>query len=264
MEQGSLLKGLLKKEKFQGPFMFGFQRGVKSVIQRLQEKTPIPFQLNEEVLALVPEQDGFKVQTNKNTYRADYVFSALPAPVIGKLLIPQLTQMSLQGATIVNLGYRKQLLRKKGFGYLVSSKEKEEVMGVIFDSNAFPQHNRFQHETRLTVKLKQTNMPDKEARVLALQAMERHLGIAEQPDIPMVYQAKDVFPQFFIGHEKRMKDLEAELAKKYPRLRLAGNYLYGVGVSDCVARARSVAKSFLSEAESWSRSSGVCSAVVEK
>ena len=52
---------------------------------------------------------------------------------------------------VVNVGYRKNCLKKKGFGYLVPSSEKEDILGVVFDSLLFPSQNHMQEETRLTV-----------------------------------------------------------------------------------------------------------------
>lgn len=245
-EHGSIIKGLLKREKFKGPHMFGFQRGMKSVIERLRELTPIPYHLDEEVTAVAAKGEKFEIKTSKGSYEADYLFSALPAPVIGKLLIPELAHMPMEGAMIVNLGYAKNVLNKKGFGYLVSSQEKEDVMGVIFNSNSFPQYNRQPKETRLTVKLKNLNISENEARSQALKGIAKHLGITEKPDVSMVIRAPQVFPQFIMGHQDRMRALEKKLETLYPHLKLAGNYLYGVGVNDCIARARSVVESFLS------------------
>ena len=244
-EYGSVIKGMFKRERFRGPRMFGFQRGVKSIVQRLQERTPILYHLGEEVTAIIPQGDRYVVKTSKNSYEADYLFSALPAPVIGRLLIPELCSLTMEGTTIVNLGYQKKVLKRKGFGYLVSSKENEDVMGVIFNSNTFPQYNRQPHETRLTVKLKSSSVSDGEARSMAMKALSKHLDITAQPDVSMVIRAPNVFPQFLVGHQDRMQKIEADLVTRHPRLKLVGNYLEGVGVNSCVARARSVSESFL-------------------
>jgi oxygen-dependent protoporphyrinogen oxidase len=249
-EHGSILKGMFKRERYKGPVMFGFQRGMKSVIQRLQERTAIPFHLGEEVIAITPKGKGFIVKTSKGVYEADHLFSALPPNVIGKLLIPELAHLKMEGTTIVNLGYSKNVLKKKGFGYLVSSKEKEDVLGVIYNSNTFPQYNKFPGETRLTVKLKDDDISDSEARSLSLKALSKHLGITATPDVSIVIRAPQVFPQFLVGHHGRMQKLERELEKRHPRLKLVGNYLYGVGVNSCIERARSVSESFLTAKES--------------
>jgi protoporphyrinogen oxidase len=39
---------------------------------------------------------------------------------------------------VVNLVYDKRVLPMAGFGYLVPDREKEAVLGVVFDSCTFP------------------------------------------------------------------------------------------------------------------------------
>lgn len=249
-QHGSVVRGLLRQKRFEGPYMFGFQRGVQSVIQRLQERSAVCFHLGEEVLGVLKKGEGYVVKTSLGEYEADDLFSALPAHVVGKFLAPELAHLPMEGTTIVNLGYKKRVLNKQGFGYLVASHEKEDVLGVVFDSCVFPQYNRWPEETRLTVKLRKDTFSDDEARSLALKGIAKHLRIRALPDVSMVTRAPQVFPQFLVGHHARMEALEQELKIRHPRLKLVGNYLYGVGVSDCIERARSVAENFLKEVAS--------------
>ncbi len=243
-KHGSVIKGLFKTPRYQGPRLFSFQRGMKSFIKKLEEKTPIHFHYGEEITSISP---SLEVKTSEGIYQADYLFSALPCHIIGKLLFPQLLNISFQGTTLVHLGYRRKVLRKNGFGYLVASREKDDVLGVVFDSNAFNQFNQSKEETRLTVMLKRDDLSDAEARDLALKALKNHLKIKDQPDVSMVLRAPKVFPQLKVGHEKILNTVEAIRKEKYPQLRLVGNYFYGVGVNDCIARAKSVADIFLRE-----------------
>jgi oxygen-dependent protoporphyrinogen oxidase len=146
----------------------------------------------------------------------------------------------------VNVGYTRKVIRQRGFGYLVASQENEEVMGVIFDSNSFAQFNRTPEETRLTVLLKREDLSDNEARDIALRSLKKHLQITETPTVSMVARAPNVFPQLRVGHAKKIEAIEKMVREKYPNLHLVGNYFYGVGVSDCISRAQSVAENFLS------------------
>lgn len=240
---GSVIKGLLKSPRFDGPRLFSFQRGMKSFIKKLEEMTPVQFHTGEEVTAIKHSQ----VTTSKGSYEADYIFSALPSHLIGRLLLPQLLQIPLHGTTLVHVGYHKNVLHKTGFGYLVSSKENDDVLGVVFDSNVFTQFNHCENETRLTVMLKKNDLSDAEARDLALKGLKNHLRIKDHPDVSLVLRAPKVFPQLRLGHEKILDEVEAIRKEKYPQLRLVGNYFYGVGVNDCIARAKSVSDIFLSE-----------------
>jgi oxygen-dependent protoporphyrinogen oxidase len=244
---GSVIKGFLKTPRFKGPRLFSFQRGMKSFIKRLEEMTPVQFHYGEEISSIQSKGTSFEAKTSKATYETDFLFSALPCHIIGRLLFPQLLNISLHGTTLVHLGYHQKVLKKNGFGYLVGSKEKDEILGVMFDSNSFTQFNRSPEETRLTVMLKRDDLSDAEARDLALKGLRNHLKIKDQPDVSLVLRAPKVFPQLKVGHEKILNDVEAVRKEKYPQLRLVGNYFYGVGVNDCIARTKSVSDIFLSE-----------------
>jgi oxygen-dependent protoporphyrinogen oxidase len=247
---GSVIKGFFKMPRYRGPRLFSFQRGMKSFIKKLEECTPVHFHYGEEITSIQSKEEGFELRTSQNVYETDYLFSALPCHVIGRLLLPQLLNISLHGTTLVHLGYHKRMLKKKGFGYLVGSQEKEGILGVVFDSNAFTAFNRSPEETRLTVMLKSDDLSDGEARDLAMKALKKHLKIKDQPDVSMVLSAPKVFPQLKVGHDKILKEIEANVKQKYPRLKLVGNYFYGVGVNDCIARAKSVSEIFLRETAS--------------
>ena len=94
--------------------------------------------------------------------------------------------------------------------------------------------------------LKSDDLGEDEARALALKALKRHLKVSQPPAVSLVLRAPKVFPQFKVGHGKLIQGIESTLRSKFPRLRLVGNYLEGPGVNDCIARAQSVAESFLS------------------
>lgn len=256
-DHGSVIKGALKSKRSSSPVMISFRRGMKSVIKRLEEITPVEIHREEEVISIDYKDDRWAVQTTKSNYVADYLFSALPCQVIGKLLVPELMKIPLRGATVVNLGYDKDVIRKKGFGYLVSSTEESEIMGAIFDSVTFPQLNRGGHESRITVMLRPDNISDEQAHDLAIRGLKSHLKMTHHPIVSLVTKAYHAFPQLKVGHFQRMQEIERRMKEKHPTLYLAGNYLYGVGVSDCIERAKSVSANFLNDVESWSKSSGV-------
>jgi oxygen-dependent protoporphyrinogen oxidase len=243
---GSITKGLWQIQTNKGRALFAFARGVQSLVDQLEIKSGADFRYGEEVSRVEFTGNTVCVRGERE-YEGDYLFSALPCHVAGKLLDPELLQILQRGATVVNLGYYKPVLDKKGYGYIVSSQEQEEVLGVIFDSNAFP---RDEKGTRLTVMLKNERLEERQALEISLEALKRHLGLTASPAVYQVIQAEQAFPQMEVGHLNKIQALEKRLQEKYPNLRLVGNYLYGVGVEDCVARAKSVSESFLRTVES--------------
>lgn len=99
--------------------------------------------------------------------------------------------------------------------------------------------------TKLTVMLGGHNWdgwpayPDeKEGLAMAKAVVERHLGIKEEPEVYSVNLQKDCIPQYTVGHEQRLKAAHSNLEREYKgRLRVAGNWMWGVGVNDCLRSA---------------------------
>lgn len=247
-QKGSILKGLLHRNHFKGPSLFGFKRGIKSLIQKLVESLPIQFHMQEEILSIQWKKPIFEIKTMRSYYEADYIFSALPHSVIGRLLFPQLLNIPQKGVTLVHIGYQDHILTKKGYGYLVAGQQfaqDQEILGTVFNSNLFPEHNHLKEETRLTVFLKDTHLSDEQARNLALKGLKDHLNIDQLPTISLVSKAAGAFPQLLVNHEKRISQWEEKIQITHPNCYLLGNYFQGIGVNDCISRSKRVADNFL-------------------
>ncbi|CAK4025957.1 Protoporphyrinogen oxidase [Lecanosticta acicola] len=84
---------------------------------------------------------------------------------------------------------------------------------------------------------------EQEGLSMARSVLERHLGIKEEPEAWKVNLQKDCIPQYTVGHEQRLKQAHNNIWREYKgRLRVAGNWMSGVGVNDCLRSAYEVAK----------------------
>lgn len=88
------------------------------------------------------------------------------------------------------------------------------------------------------------SFPDEnEGVAMARSVLERHLGIKEEPEAWQVNLEEDCIPQYTVGHEQRLKKAHDNISREYKgRLRVAGNWMSGVGVNDCLRSAYEVAK----------------------
>ena len=199
----------------------------------------------------------------------DQVISALSPAHLSKLVtdssladaladIPAVTVMT------VNLYYREPDMNPPGFGYLVpqaTSMEQnpERALGVIFDnsysaarSEANPEHHEgpvqdtvSQRGTKMTVMLGGHYWSDwpsfpsnDEGLEMAKNVLSRHLGIIEEPAAFVVNLQKDCIPQYIVGHEDTIKQIHRKLQQEYKgKLRVAGSWIRGVGVNDCLRSA---------------------------
>ena len=79
---------------------------------------------------------------------------------------------------------------------------------------------------------------EQEGLALAKSVVQRHLGITEEPEVWQVNMQTDCIPQYTVGHEERLQTAHANISKAYNgRLRVAGSWMSGVGVNDCLRSA---------------------------
>lgn len=250
MQHGGIVRGMFKKKNKPtdlSPFVqhmlktsiFSFRNGMETLTQRLAERLKIEFILGDAVEKL---DDGKISLLSGRTLEADHIFSTLPAYSLQKLLpfSDSLEQIGYASAATVNLGYRKKVLQNEGFGYLVPTSEHEKILGVVFDSSVFPKQGV--EGTRLTVMIGNSRIPEFDSLShqnflsIALEAISRHLGIKQTPDLAEVKIAQRAIPQYLVGHLDRLDAFERE-TKRFPKLTILGSSFYGVSVNDCIAQA---------------------------
>lgn len=234
-EYGSLTKGFLssKKEKKKKDFLFLPKKGTSGLVEALEKEFPGTIHKGETVKSLSFKEDYWKITTDKGEYFSKKIVSALPSFVIGKLLktdfpelAKKLSEIRYGGVTVVNLGYERDLFSSdKIYGYLVPSIEKEMVLGVVFDSNAFPFMG---HQVSVMVSLEEKNPIE-----VAKKALEKHMGIKEAPLLEQASSWNLAIALVDVGHEKRTNEIR-ELLKEIPTLELLGNYLTGASVEACI------------------------------
>ncbi|OQN99839.1 hypothetical protein B0A48_14609 [Cryoendolithus antarcticus] len=84
---------------------------------------------------------------------------------------------------------------------------------------------------------------EKEGVAMARSILKRHLNITQEPEAYQVNLQKDCIPQYTVGHDARLMKAHNELWKSYQgRLRVAGSWIQGVGVNDCLRSAYDVVK----------------------
>lgn len=84
---------------------------------------------------------------------------------------------------------------------------------------------------------------EQEGLEMARAVLSRQLGIHQEPQAWAVNLQQDCIPQYTVGHEARLKEAHGQLLRGYQgRLRVAGNWIQGVGVNDCLRSAWDVVK----------------------
>jgi len=157
---------------------------------------------------------------------------------------------------VINLFYpNPHLLPEHGFGYLIPrsipySQNPESALGVVFDSDSSVGQDTAPG-TKITVMmgghwwdgLSPESLPDEAEGVeMAKRVLARHLNIRDEPEATNVTLQRDCIPQYTVGHEARLKKAHGELMAGFKgRLSVAGAWMGGVGLNDCVRGARDLA-----------------------
>ncbi|KAF1558340.1 Protoporphyrinogen oxidase, partial [Eudyptula albosignata] len=170
-------------------------------------------------------------------------------PAEAEPLSQELRRIPAVSVAVVNLQYEGVALPVTGFGHLVPSSEDASLLGIVYDSVAFPQHNGAgAASVRLTVMLggawfgQSFGDPAAVAPALLLQraqaAVREQLGLELAPTRSIIRVHQDCIPQYTLGHWQRTERISRFLEEQRLPLSLIGASYAGVSVNDCIASAK--------------------------
>ncbi|KAL0984974.1 hypothetical protein UPYG_G00151310 [Umbra pygmaea] len=258
---------LAKRAALENWAQWSLKRGLQNLPEALEERMKnaghVEMYKDAPVRGLSTNGNGWEIKLEDGTIKADHIIAAVPAKALASTLpsgaqplSQQLQQISTVTVAVVNLEYEGFVLPQLGFGHLVPTSEDRGLLGVVYDSVPFPQHNRTKGTTtRLTVMMggawfqEVFGNPEEVKKQLLLeratQAVTSHLGVTTSPVWSMVQIHKDCIPQYYLGHWKRL-----EIMRKYIKfhnlpLTLAGSSYDGVAVNDVIFSGRMAAESLV-------------------
>ncbi|XP_063583069.1 protoporphyrinogen oxidase isoform X6 [Pongo abelii] len=217
---------------------------------------------DETVHSFAQRRLGPEVSLRDSSLEADHVISAIPASVLSELLPAEaaplaraLSAITAVSVAVVNLQYRGAHLPVQGFGHLVPSSEDPAVLGIVYDSVAFPEQDGSPPGLRVTVMLGGSWLQTLEASGCVLsqelfqqraqEAAATQLGLKEMPSHCLVHLHKNCIPQYTLGHWQKLESARQFLTAHRLPLTLAGASYEGVAVNDCIESGRQAAVSVL-------------------
>ncbi|KAJ3313119.1 hypothetical protein HDV04_002436 [Boothiomyces sp. JEL0838] len=243
--------------------IYSFKKGMNVLTDALESK------LKSMGVQIVPEKcidvqfsaSSIKIQTESRLIESDKVICAMPSRELAKVVSDSTLKEKLDSigsvtVGVVNLVYKGDVLKAKGFGFLVPQSEagKLDIIGVVYDSCAFPEHSLGQEKTtRMTVMMgghafeSKFGNPDlvkkEDLLAIAKQSVEQVLGISSESLLDsFVSIQKNCIPQYYVGHEDRVQDIYSCLKKlSNDRFVVTGASFNGVSVNDCIYNSRSAA-----------------------
>ncbi|KAM3872639.1 protoporphyrinogen oxidase [Diretmus argenteus] len=249
---------------------WSLRRGLESLPEAitgwLTQSGKVQLHRHATVKQLRRSASSWEIHLEDGTISADHIISALPAKALSTVLpssfqplIQQLQDISTATVAVVNLEYEGSVLPVTGFGHLIPSSENLGVLGVVYDSVPFPQHNRPNGDTtRLTVMMggawfqEVFGAPEEVTEecllAAATEAVHCQLGVTTAPSWSRVALHKDCIPQYHLGHWRRVESMRSYIRKKLLPLSLAGSSYDGVSVNDVIFSGRRAVEELLETA----------------
>lgn len=280
-QYGSIIKGIVKSRKSSPVYDYMHSDLVRKAVNEKWRMWSLKTGLTELIDALASSIDEREIadlifnakcshiefKDNKAEIVVDnekisvhHVFSSIPSYHLANL-IPQypklcdaLNSISFVDVAVVYLEYSDKVLNYPGFGYLVPSFEDSKVLGIVFDSNCFPQLNG-QSQTRLTCMIggkwfkdvlgDPNKVTDEQILNIAIEETRRNLQINVLPVRHKVTVQRNCIPQYVVGHYKKLEAAENTIKENNICLSLIGSSYRGAGVPDCIYNSRLAVEDFL-------------------
>jgi oxygen-dependent protoporphyrinogen oxidase len=239
------------------PSLGSFRSGMARLPERLAEMLGEQLRPSAEIVSASPGRDpngtGWQVSiSNGDKIVTEHLVLAVPAYAAARLLAESAPQLSSRLLAIeyapvctVSSGYHRTQVTNSldGFGFMVPRRERLQTICTFWNSSLFPGRAPQGHVVISSLAGRAEGEPiGEEQCAREVQAENsRALGISGEPADRVVCRDLRALPQYNVGHARRIKEIY-EVLPEFPNLYLAGNFLSGRSIGDCVEIADRVAE----------------------
>lgn len=263
---GSIGKAREAKKSGQKPQpkgIFSAVGGLENLPRAMAKKTGSEhIFLSADTVSVTPDTEtgAWKTSFTQNGKRVE-ITSRHVITTVGAYLLPDLLPFidaeemnkitNLRYAPIVQVAVgvkNRGAMRFDAFGGLVSSKDKEDVLGILFPSSCFagrcPENGMLFSFFMGGMKRSEIiEMNDREITEKVVRQFHRMLGFpaTQSPDLVHIFRHTHAIPQYELSSEARFNTVSA-LEKQFAGLHLAGNLRDGIGMAHRIAQGLKLGK----------------------
>lgn len=265
-QYGSVLLGLVRSglrrrepepyeqalpEQFPRRGLWSFRSGMGTLTEALAQRLGDSVQTGVRISQLgFMDGQWVAVAENGKVWRSDQLVLALDAHGQANLLQTfdmdagrLLAAIRFVPLAVVAVGFRRDEFAHplRGFGFLVPSRYRRGVLGVLWSSTVFPGRAPEGHVLlrAMVGGLERPELVQADDRTIVttvLDELQRAMGVRATPCFQKIIRWQRAIPIPEPGHLERIAKLRTVLAR-YRGIRCLGNFLDGVSVNDCVAQA---------------------------
>jgi len=266
---GGLIRGMIKLQQAKkkagssekvgagpGGTLTSFYGGMAEMVDALRKELGNRIRTGYRAVAIEKTASGYKLFfSDGSAFETERVVLATPAYASSEILRQAepglarlLSGIHYPSLAVVCFGFRKERISANldGFGFLVPSREKRQILGTLWDSSIFPNRAPEGYVLLRTMvggarasELARDSDPNLIASVRS--EIADIMGIKADPDFVRIYRHDMAIPQYTVGHLGRLSEIEAMLAR-FPGLYLTGNAYRGIGVNDCIENSFKLAE----------------------
>lgn len=233
-----------------------FPKGMQELLDALEASVSKQGKIRKRchVQELKQTATGWILQTTAGEEQFDGVILSLSAPSAAKILKPvheqcsQLIQrIDCASSAIVVTGHSLTDVKHpvESFGLVIPHAENRRILATSFLSRKFDDRAP---EGKICIRSfvggamqpEEFARSDEEIISTVLSELHEILGVTGTPDFAIVARYPKAMPQFHVGHLQKAEAI-LHAAEEIPRFALAGNYLEGVGVPDCIKSGETAA-----------------------
>jgi len=231
------------------PF-FSFKHGVQTLTDRLQESlSKVKLLIKTPVEEITKSELGYSVQSGAGVEVFDKVVLCTPPLVtasIVKNLSPDLShrlgKIPIAPSSLLSLGFCKvkNVKNMAGSGFLLSIDEQSPIKGCTYSSLKWGNRSSLD-DLLIRYFVDSSGVGTKETELVstALLQTERLFGIKQEPRLAHLSSWAEGYPLFDLKHKERITEIQKASLKDFY---LAGCYLDGAGIPDCIAQAKKIAQ----------------------
>jgi oxygen-dependent protoporphyrinogen oxidase len=240
------------------------KNGMQSLSDRLTKQlTPGTLRVGCPVQSVRRRSEAWEIQfSNGGTLEADAVILALSAPQCARLLGDQdptlcewLQTIPYSGSATINLAFKEEAIGHplNGFGFVTPRAENRTVLACTFVHRKFegrvPKgHALLRAFVGGALQEDLLELEDAELERRVLKDLQELLDIRQPPLFSITKRYPSGMPQYTLGHVQRILQIE-EKVLGLPGLALAGNWMHGVGIPDCIVSGERAADGLLQRLE---------------
>lgn len=245
------------------PSLGSFKSGMGALPERVSEelKERIKYRAKIESVAPVRGEDGIAEAgwrihlSDGEEITAEFLVLAVPAYVAARFLQRSAPQLSLlldaieyEPICVVSLAYDRSKVsnRLNGFGFMAPRVEGLQTICTFWNSSLFESHAPRGMVLMTSFAGRGTacslsSMPEEECAQTVETENAKILGVTGRPVDRVIWRHPRALPQYKVGHAQRVAEIQ-DLLRRLPNLYLAGNFLKGRSIDDCVEIASNVAE----------------------